>query len=56
MVSTAALPAPNSLTPGGTDSLIFTLLLPSTAGNEMQGLSATVNIGFTAVQAAGGAR
>jgi Camelysin metallo-endopeptidase len=55
-VSTEALPTPNSLSPGGEDSMIFTLSLPTTAGNEMQGLNATVNLAFTAVQAAGTAR
>ena len=56
VVSTAALPTPNSLQPGGTDNMIFTLSLPTAAGNDMQGLSATVTLGFTGVQAAGTAR
>jgi predicted ribosomally synthesized peptide with SipW-like signal peptide len=55
-VSTAALPAPDSLTPGGIDNLLFTISLPSTTGNEVQGLSASLNLAFTGVQALGGAR
>ncbi|MGY1810235.1 TasA family protein [Blastococcus sp. SYSU D00669] len=56
VISTAALPVAQSLSPGGEDNMIFTLSLPTTAGNEMQGLTATLNLGFTAVQAAGTAR
>ena len=55
-ISTRALSAPNSLSPGGTDNLVFTLSLPTTAGNDMQGLSAAVNLVFTAVQAPGAGR
>jgi hypothetical protein len=56
VVSTAALPTPNSLNPAAEDNLIFTLSLPSSAGNEMQRLSTTVNLAFAAIQAAGTAR
>jgi predicted ribosomally synthesized peptide with SipW-like signal peptide len=56
VVSTAALPTPNSLAPGGTDNMIFTLSLPPAGGNDMQNLSATVQLAFTAVQAPGTAR
>lgn len=56
VISADALLAPKSLNPGATDNLTFTVWLPTTAGNELQTLSATVNIGFTAVQATGGAR
>jgi hypothetical protein len=55
-ITTAPLSAPDSLTPGREDNLVFTLSLPSTAGNDMQALSATVNLAFTAVQAPGTAR
>ncbi|MGY1618734.1 TasA family protein [Geodermatophilus sp. SYSU D00691] len=58
ILSTAALPSPNSLQPGGTDNMIFTISLPTSAGaiDAMQGLTANVNLGFTGVQAAGTAR
>ena len=56
VTSTAELPSPNSLAPGGTDNTIFTLSLPTVAGNEFQTLSATVSLAFTAVQAPGTAR
>jgi hypothetical protein len=55
-VSTAELPTPNSLSPGADDNLTFTLSLPTTAGNELQRLSTTVNLAFSAVQATGTAR
>lgn len=56
VISTDALPAPDSLSPGGKDNMIFTLSLPTTADNKMQSLSTTVSLAFTAVQAAGAAR
>ncbi|MGY1601266.1 TasA family protein [Geodermatophilus sp. SYSU D00815] len=56
VISTAALPVAKSLSPGGEDNMIFTLSLPATAANEMEGLTATVNLAFTAVQVAGTAR
>jgi hypothetical protein len=55
-ITTAPLSAPNSLAPGGEDNLVFTLSLPSTAGNDMQALGATVNLAFTAAQAPGTVR
>lgn len=56
VLSTDALPSPRSLAPGGTDNMVFTLSLPTTAGNDMQRLSTTVSIAFTAFQAPGGPR
>jgi hypothetical protein len=55
-ISTAALPNANSLAAGGTDNMIFTLSLPTTAGNDMQALGTTVTLAFTAVQAPGTVR
>ena len=56
VTSTAELPSPNSLAPGRTDHMIFTLSLPTTAGNEFQTQSATVSLAFTAVQVPGTVR
>ena len=56
VISTAALPAPKSLTPGGEDNLVFTLSVPTTASNDKQALGATVSLAFTAVQAPGTVR
>ena len=53
LVSTADLPSPNSLVPGGTDHLVFTISLPTAAGNEFQTLSADVTLVFTGIQAPG---
>jgi hypothetical protein len=50
------LNSPASLTAGGTDHLVFSVSLPTTAGNEFQGKSATLSLSFTGVQRAGGAR
>jgi hypothetical protein len=50
------LNSPASLTAGGTDHLVFSVALPTTAGNEFQGKSATLSLSFTGVQRAGGAR
>jgi hypothetical protein len=57
-VSTAQLPSPDSLALGGTDNLIFTISLPTSAGtrNEFQGLSATLGLSFTAGQVPGRVR
>lgn len=55
-VGNAALSNPNSLTAGGVDHLVFTLSLPSTAGNEFQGKAAGLSLSFTGVQRAGTAR
>jgi hypothetical protein len=56
VISSNALPKPKSLSPGGEDNLTFTLSLPSSAGNEVQTLTTTVSIGFTAIQAAEASR
>jgi hypothetical protein len=56
VISSATLPSPGSLTPGGKDNMIFTLSLPMSASNDMQGLSTTISLAFTAVQAPGAAR
>lgn len=40
---------PNMLS-GGSETLTFTLILPTTAGNDCQGKSATVNFEFRATQ------
>jgi hypothetical protein len=56
VMSTQTLGDPASLNPGGTDKLVFTISLPASAGNEMQGASATVSLAFTGVQRTGGAR
>ena len=55
-IATAALTNPASLAPGGTDKLMFTLALPTTAGNAEQNLSATLNLSFVGVQRAGAGR
>jgi predicted ribosomally synthesized peptide with SipW-like signal peptide len=55
-VSTQALPSPDSLNPGGTDKLIFTLSLPSTAGNSLQNQTATFSLAFSALQRGGSTR
>ena len=50
------LPAPASLTSGRTDHLVVTLALPSSAGNEFQGLSSALALTFSGTQANGTAR
>jgi camelysin-like metallo-endopeptidase len=50
------LPTPASLTNGGVDHLVVTLALPSTAGNEFQGLSSSLALTFGGTQANGTAR
>jgi hypothetical protein len=50
------LPTPASLTAGGTDFLIVTLALPTTAGNEFQSLSSALSLTFGGTQANGTAR
>jgi hypothetical protein len=56
VISTAALPSPDSLAAGGTDNLLYTVSLPATAGNEFQGLTNAVTLAFTAAQLPGTAR
>lgn len=48
----ASLPGLNSLTAGGTDHLMVTLTLPSSAGNAYQGLTSTLTYTFTGTQRA----
>jgi hypothetical protein len=47
---------PASLAPAGVDHLVVTVSLPTTAGNEFQGKTAGLSIGFTGVQRSGTAR
>ncbi|TQN44159.1 camelysin-like metallo-endopeptidase [Blastococcus colisei] len=56
VLATQTLSDPASLNPGGGDHLVFTISLPTSAGNQFQSLSATVSIAFTAVQRAGAVR
>jgi hypothetical protein len=55
-VMDAALPGVASLQPGGVDHLVFSLSLPSTAGDSFQNKSATLGLTFTGVQTDGTAR
>jgi hypothetical protein len=55
-VTNIQLPALNSLNPGGSDNLVFTVSLPTSADNTFQGLSNTLNLTFTGVQRTGSAR
>ena len=55
-VGNNTLPTPASLTSGGTDHLVVTLALPTSAGNEFQGLSSAVALTFSGTQANGTAR
>jgi hypothetical protein len=50
------LDTPASLQVGGVDHLIFSISLPTGAGNTMQGKSATLGLTFTGVQRPGTAR
>ena len=54
--SNTTLVSPASLAAGGVDNLVFSISLPTTAGNNMQGLSASLGLTFTAVQRAGAVR
>jgi hypothetical protein len=47
---------PNSLNPGGTDYLTFSITLPATADNTFQGKSAGISLSFTGAQRSGSAR
>jgi hypothetical protein len=51
-VPNRTLDAPASLTPGGTDHLLLTLSLPTTADNTFQGKTSTLNLTFSGVQRA----
>ena len=56
VASSQTLSNPASLDPGGTDKLLFTISLPTSAGNELQATTATVSLAFTGVQRTGTAR
>ena len=51
-VGTRSLDTPASLTPGGTDHLLVTLALPTTADNTFQGKTSTLALTFSGVQRA----
>jgi hypothetical protein len=51
-----ALDTPASLQAGGVDYLVFTISLPTSAADTMQGQSATLGLTFTGVQRTGTAR
>ena len=55
-VVNSELSNPASLAPGGVDRLVFTVSLPTTAGNDFQGKTAGLSIGFTGVQRSGTTR
>jgi spore coat-associated protein N len=50
--SNLSLTGASALTAGGTDNLLVTMTLPSTADNTFQGLASTVNFTFTGTQRA----
>jgi Camelysin metallo-endopeptidase len=50
------LTSPASLAAGGVDNLVFSISLPTSAGNDKQGLSASLGLTFTGVQRTGTAR
>ena len=56
VVSNRTLAGMNSLNPGGTDHLTFTISLPSAADNAFADKSATLSLVFTGTQRAGNAR
>ena len=51
-VGTRSLDTPASLTPGGSDHLLVTLSLPTTADNTFQGRTSTLALTFSGVQRA----
>jgi Camelysin metallo-endopeptidase len=55
-VNTNTLPGVNSLNPGGTDYLVFSVSLPAGADNSFQGKSATLSLVFSGTQRTGTAR
>jgi hypothetical protein len=55
-VNSTNLASPASLAVGGVDNIVFTISLPTTATNNMQGLNAGLSLTFTAAQRAGIAR
>lgn len=56
VVGSAQLQNPASLNPGGTDYLVLSVSLPTTAGNEFQGKTAGISLAFTGVSRSGTAR
>jgi hypothetical protein len=50
------LTSPASLAAGGVDNLVFSISLPTSAGNNMHGLSSSLSLTFTGVQRTGTAR
>lgn len=56
LANSATLTGPASLAAGGVDYLVFTVSLPTTAGNAFQGLNAGLSLTFTGVQRTGTAR
>jgi Camelysin metallo-endopeptidase len=55
-VNNVTLANPASLNAGGTDHLVFTVSLPTSADNTFQGKSASLSLSFTGVQRSGTAR
>jgi hypothetical protein len=55
-VGNRSIPTAASLTPGGTDHLVYTLTLPTSADNTFQNKSATLSLVFSGVQRAAAAR
>ncbi|WP_409330246.1 TasA family protein [Trujillonella humicola] len=56
VVGNRTLAGMNSLNPGGTDHLTFTISLPTAADNAFQGKSSTLSLVFTGTQRAAAAR
>jgi Camelysin metallo-endopeptidase len=54
--SAVPLTSPASLAAGGVDNLVFSISLPTSAGNTFQSKSATLSLTFTGVQRTGTAR
>ncbi len=55
-VTNVPLSNPAALNAGGTDHLVFSISLPTSADNTFQGKSATLSLSFTGIQRAGTAR
>jgi hypothetical protein len=55
-VTNAPLANPASLNAGGTDHLVLSVALPTSADNTFQGKSATLSLAFTGIQRSGTAR
>jgi Camelysin metallo-endopeptidase len=52
-VNVAGMPGIASVNPGGSDHLVVTLSLPTTAGNEFQGKTSALTVAFTGSQKTG---